>query len=81
MSDQSSGNILLQQGRFSTREDIDRERDESLTYDLNSMIQQDLTKEQTERRRFVIQLATRIVLGAAALLIGYLALGADSAAP
>ena len=34
VSDHSSGNILLQQGRFSTREDIDRERDEALTYEL-----------------------------------------------
>ena len=49
--------------------------------DLNSMIQQDLKKEQTEHRRFVVQLATRIVLGVAALVIGYLALGGQSAAP
>ena len=31
--------------------------------DLNSMIQQDLTKEQTERRRFVVQLVTRVGFG------------------
>ena len=43
--------------------------------DLNSMIQQTLTKEQTEHRRFVVQLVTRVVLGIAALAIGYLALG------
>ena len=49
--------------------------------DLNSMIQQDLTKEQTERRRFVIQLATRVFLGVAALVLAYLAWAADSAAP
>ena len=34
VSDHSSGNILLQQGQFSTREDIDRERDEALAYEL-----------------------------------------------
>ena len=34
VSSHSSRNILLQQGRFSTREDIDRERDEALTYEL-----------------------------------------------
>ncbi len=34
VSAHSSGNILLPQGRFSTREDIDRERDEVLTYEL-----------------------------------------------
>ena len=34
VSNYSSHNILLQQGRYSTREDIDRERDEALTYEL-----------------------------------------------
>lgn len=34
VSSHSSGDTLLQQGRFSTREDIDRERDEALTYEL-----------------------------------------------
>ena len=43
--------------------------------DLNALMQRELKDEQDKRRRFVIQIVTRIIIGLASIVIGYLALG------